>query len=230
MGFNCHMPRVVIYGTHKFGGFQLAHLYLEQGTAAIRHFLGHVQEMALIGEQIMINLSQCQLVGRKSRPFLNKVESNMSYVPMNWLHSIRKFLWHCDSNLVIPDAWAPVKQRTKDVFLMDVFASSSPQEAALLHVNTVQLYLQVFTLADIVDKSGSYILPWDLTGSTQAMSTLDWPNQTKPFAYAWRIWRAFLRNNFASTVLKSTQLNRLWALDTSLGTWLVSKPYTLRQY
>eukprot|EP00957_Ditylum_brightwellii_P147795 11255350-Ditylum_brightwellii.AAC.1 len=70
---------------------------------------------------------------------------------------------------------------------MDAFASSSPCDAALLHVNTVCLYLQALTLADIVDKSGSYILPWALTGSTRAMSTLDWPNQTKPSAHAWRI-------------------------------------------
>eukprot|EP00957_Ditylum_brightwellii_P205089 15342234-Ditylum_brightwellii.AAC.1 len=66
MGFNHHMPRVVIYGTRKLGGFQLAHLYLEQGASAIRHFLGHAGEMSLVGEQIMINLSQCQLVGGKS--------------------------------------------------------------------------------------------------------------------------------------------------------------------
>eukprot|EP00957_Ditylum_brightwellii_P062473 4741185-Ditylum_brightwellii.AAC.1 len=90
----------------------------------------------------------------------------MSYVPMNWLHGIRKILWHCDSNLVIPEAWAPVKQRTNNVFLMDAFASSSPHDAALLHVSTVRLYLQALTLADIVDESGTYILPWALTGST----------------------------------------------------------------
>eukprot|EP00957_Ditylum_brightwellii_P033314 2524520-Ditylum_brightwellii.AAC.1 len=187
MGFTRHMPRVVIYSTHKFGGFQLAHLYLEQGAAATRHFLGHVQEMSQVGEQIMINLSQGQLVGGKSRPFFNEVESNMPYVPMNWLHGIRKFLRHCDSSLVTPEAWAPVKQRTNDVFLMDAFASSLPCDAALLHVNTVRLYLQALTLADIVDESGSYILPWTLTGSTRVMSTLNWPNQTKPSAYAWRI-------------------------------------------
>eukprot|EP00957_Ditylum_brightwellii_P153019 11647730-Ditylum_brightwellii.AAC.1 len=61
------------------------------------------------------------------------MESNMSYVPINWMHGIRIFLLHCDSNLVIPDAWTPVKQRTNDVFLMDKFASSLPCDAALLH-------------------------------------------------------------------------------------------------
>eukprot|EP00957_Ditylum_brightwellii_P121381 9256666-Ditylum_brightwellii.AAC.1 len=113
---------------------------------------------------------------------------------------------------------------------MDVFASSSPQVAAIHHINTVRLYLQVLTLADIVDKTGTYILPWALTGSTRAMSTLDWPNQTELSACAWRIWRAFLRNNFVSTVPKSTRLTRPWTLDTLLGKWLVSKPYTLQQY
>eukprot|EP00957_Ditylum_brightwellii_P155705 11854204-Ditylum_brightwellii.AAC.1 len=60
------MPRVVIYGTRKLGGFQLAYLYLEQGASAFHYFLGHVQELSLVGEQIMINLSQCHLVGGKS--------------------------------------------------------------------------------------------------------------------------------------------------------------------
>eukprot|EP00957_Ditylum_brightwellii_P199863 15236292-Ditylum_brightwellii.AAC.1 len=66
MGFNRHMPTEVINGTRKLGRFQLAHLYLEQGASAIHHFLGHVREMSLVGGQIMINLSQCQLVGGKS--------------------------------------------------------------------------------------------------------------------------------------------------------------------
>eukprot|EP00957_Ditylum_brightwellii_P064206 4872106-Ditylum_brightwellii.AAC.1 len=111
---------------------------------------------------------------------------------------------------------------------MDKFASSSPRDAALLHVNMVRLYLQVLTLADIVDESGSCILPWALTGSTRAMSMLGWPNQTKPSAYVWRIWHSFLRNTFTSMVSKSTRLNRPWALKITLGSWIVSKPYTLR--
>eukprot|EP00957_Ditylum_brightwellii_P077358 5878161-Ditylum_brightwellii.AAC.1 len=59
------------------------------------------------------------------------------------------------------------------------------------------------------------------------MSMLDWPNQMKPHAYTWRIWRAFLRNTFTSMVSKSTRLNRPWALKTKLDSWTVSKPYML---
>eukprot|EP00957_Ditylum_brightwellii_P157117 11958162-Ditylum_brightwellii.AAC.1 len=92
LGFNWHTVRKIIYGSIKYGGFQLAHLYLEQGYLAIKHFIGHVREETLTGDQIIITLSKAQLISGSGHPLLEEVESDRSYVPANWLSNIRTFL------------------------------------------------------------------------------------------------------------------------------------------
>eukprot|EP00957_Ditylum_brightwellii_P099393 7571308-Ditylum_brightwellii.AAC.1 len=72
MGFNHNTTRAIIYGSMKYGGFQFAHLYLEQGYLAIKHLLGHLREETLTGNQIMIALSYVQLVAGSGAPFLSK--------------------------------------------------------------------------------------------------------------------------------------------------------------
>eukprot|EP00957_Ditylum_brightwellii_P015488 1165915-Ditylum_brightwellii.AAC.1 len=72
LGFNRHIVRKIIYGSTKYGGFQLAHLYLEQGYLAIKQFLGHVQEETLMGDQIIIALSKAHLISGSSHPLLEE--------------------------------------------------------------------------------------------------------------------------------------------------------------
>eukprot|EP00957_Ditylum_brightwellii_P205648 15344792-Ditylum_brightwellii.AAC.1 len=44
LGLNRHTARTIIFGSVRYSGFQLAHLFLEQGYLSIKHFIGHVQE------------------------------------------------------------------------------------------------------------------------------------------------------------------------------------------
>eukprot|EP00957_Ditylum_brightwellii_P020763 1565339-Ditylum_brightwellii.AAC.1 len=73
LGFNQHTVRKIIFGSTKYGGFQLAHSYLEQGYLAIKHFIGHVQEEPLTGDQIIIALSKAQLISGSGHPLLEEV-------------------------------------------------------------------------------------------------------------------------------------------------------------
>eukprot|EP00957_Ditylum_brightwellii_P038477 2907901-Ditylum_brightwellii.AAC.1 len=61
VGLNHHFPRVVIYGSKKYGGFQLAHFFIEQGYSSIKYLLGHLQEESLMGQCLIVLLSQVQL-------------------------------------------------------------------------------------------------------------------------------------------------------------------------
>eukprot|EP00957_Ditylum_brightwellii_P183626 13986548-Ditylum_brightwellii.AAC.1 len=62
LDFNHNTAQTIIYGSKKYGGFQLACLYLEQGYLAIKDLLGHLREETVMGNQIMIALSYTQLV------------------------------------------------------------------------------------------------------------------------------------------------------------------------
>eukprot|EP00957_Ditylum_brightwellii_P187117 14251794-Ditylum_brightwellii.AAC.1 len=84
LGFNWNAARKIIYGSNKFGGFQLEHLHLEQGYLSIKHFLGYVCEETLTGDQLIISLSKAQLVSGSGHPLLFEVEQDRSYAPANW--------------------------------------------------------------------------------------------------------------------------------------------------
>eukprot|EP00957_Ditylum_brightwellii_P057241 4337303-Ditylum_brightwellii.AAC.1 len=73
LGFNLHTVRKIIFGSTRYRGFQLAHLYLEQGYLAVKHFIGHVQEETLTGDQIIIALSKAQLISGSGHPLLEEV-------------------------------------------------------------------------------------------------------------------------------------------------------------
>eukprot|EP00957_Ditylum_brightwellii_P162455 12370893-Ditylum_brightwellii.AAC.1 len=72
LGFNQHTAREIIYGSHQYGGFQMAHLYNEQGVLVLQHVIGHLQEETITGNQIMIALSYAQLVAGCSLPYLQE--------------------------------------------------------------------------------------------------------------------------------------------------------------
>eukprot|EP00957_Ditylum_brightwellii_P048975 3716194-Ditylum_brightwellii.AAC.1 len=81
MGFNHNTVREIVYNVYKYGGFQLAHLYLEQGYLAMKHLLGHIWEQASMSNQIMIALRYTKIVTGSSLLFLFDVEADRSYVP-----------------------------------------------------------------------------------------------------------------------------------------------------
>jgi len=52
MGFNCHMPRAVIFGPHLYGGFGLAGAKVEQAVSLITDMITDIQRSNLIGNNL----------------------------------------------------------------------------------------------------------------------------------------------------------------------------------
>jgi len=66
-----------------------------------------------------------------------------------------------------------------------------------LHLlNQCRLFLQVLSLSDITDASGSHILSGYHSGArhNNRVSTLKWPRQPKPSRAPWTIWKNFLHH------------------------------------
>eukprot|EP00957_Ditylum_brightwellii_P109718 8369047-Ditylum_brightwellii.AAC.1 len=164
---NKHFPRVVVHGSKKYGGSQLAHFFIEQGYLSLKFLLGHLREGSLTGTHFMVLLSQVQLVSGSSHPFLEEVDSNRHYVPHSWLSGIRHYLNYISASVKIPDAWHPTLQRKNNKMLMDEFETAKPGTATLDHLSRVRLYLGATTLADICDDSGMKIFAWALTGEAR---------------------------------------------------------------
>eukprot|EP00957_Ditylum_brightwellii_P177339 13508468-Ditylum_brightwellii.AAC.1 len=110
LGFNRHTARTVIFGSARYRTFQLAHLFLEQGYLAIKHFIGHVRKETLTGDQIIIALSKVQLISGSGHPLFEEVGTDRSSVPANWLSNIWTFLRCCKASITAPRAWQPKTQ------------------------------------------------------------------------------------------------------------------------
>eukprot|EP00957_Ditylum_brightwellii_P113176 8630783-Ditylum_brightwellii.AAC.1 len=72
LGFNRNTARKIIYGSHKYSGFQKARLHHKQEYLALKHLLGCIQEETITGNQIMIALSYVQVVAGCSLPYLQE--------------------------------------------------------------------------------------------------------------------------------------------------------------
>ena len=84
-------------------------------------------------------------------------------------------------------------------------------------LNKCRIYLQVFTLADIVTGDGKRIQKntWEGKKPTQLRPISNWPRWGKPSLAEWKIWRKAITNTF----LQVTDRN----LKQYLGAW-VHKP------
>eukprot|EP00957_Ditylum_brightwellii_P022226 1677210-Ditylum_brightwellii.AAC.1 len=76
LGFNCNLPREIIYRSMKYSGFQSAHLYLKQGYLALKHLIGYICKESIIGSQLMIALSFAQAVSGSRFAYLEEVTAN----------------------------------------------------------------------------------------------------------------------------------------------------------
>eukprot|EP00957_Ditylum_brightwellii_P137205 10461430-Ditylum_brightwellii.AAC.1 len=94
--------------------------------------------------------------------------ADRSYVPASWLNSIRTFLCLCKGNMSIKNAWLPALQRVHNQIIIDVFGTLQLSALTLTYLNTVQLYLEALTLANIVSDDGYLIIDQALTGQMQA--------------------------------------------------------------
>eukprot|EP00957_Ditylum_brightwellii_P057290 4342323-Ditylum_brightwellii.AAC.1 len=119
LGLIRHFPRVVIHSTTKYGGFQMAHFYTEQGYISVKHLLGHLQEQSVTGRHFMVLLSQVQLVSGNAQPYLGEVDTVRDYVLHSWLKGIWRFLSYTKATINVHDAWLPSAQQDNDAILMN---------------------------------------------------------------------------------------------------------------
>eukprot|EP00957_Ditylum_brightwellii_P097804 7447740-Ditylum_brightwellii.AAC.1 len=76
--------------------------------------------------------------------------------------------------------WCLAPQQEHDQILMDVFGAMKPSTDTLEKLNAVCLYLGALALADITNKTGTYIEAWALSGIKKGTTLITWPNQRKP--------------------------------------------------
>jgi hypothetical protein len=204
LGFNRHMPREVVYGSQKYQGLGLRHLYDIQGSDGIKLLIQEINNPgSSTAHLIRIALETVQLEAGIHQPILMD-NKTLPYLEWGWIPSIRDFLLHINAR--ISNATKPGKiYRINDEYLMDlpILKNLSFKEQTL------------------TDSSGRHILcSWlNKHEIKNSRSTKLWPKQLDPGDQAWKIWRNFITKSLTDANL---------TLRRPLGAWILQNKY--RQY
>jgi len=118
------------------------------------------------------------------------------WIPDQWPSHLRMTMTR-NCTQICYSSWTILPLRQNDWYLMDDFVDQNFSKTKLEQLNTCRMYLQVTTLAEVLDHMGAELLPQAFPTSTQpgpnrldtiSMSTLHWPNATSPLPTCWHIW------------------------------------------
>ena len=119
----------------------------------------------------------------------------------------------------MPNLWVPPLVHKNDVVLMDApMVDQKLAEHELAKINSVRIWLQALTLADICNPAGTCIEAWERTGSQIIESSLRWPCQEPHDPAALCLWHKFLCITFHPHI--TTRSRTPVPLQCKLGKWI----------
>jgi len=220
MGYHRNLPRCLVYAPRTVGGIGLCNLQTEMEVQQIMIVLRHMRAKTPLGQAIEILIRQYQLWAGVSQPILQDT-TPYSWIPNRWLSRLRKTM-HEHNIQLKHSAWVIQPLRQNDVFLMEAINELGLTPLQLEQINACRMYLQITTLAEIVDHTGTIILSQAISTDTKkapiglqdlSNSTLRWPTIHPPSQASWRLWTKTICNLFSGDA-RNTKLNN------PLGIWL----------
>jgi len=122
------------------------------------------------------------------------------------------------------DAWVIKPLRQNDIFIMEAVNELGLTPRQLEQINACRMYLRVTMLAEIVDHTGTTILPQSRSAPTDkeprglnqiSSSKLQWPCIHTPAKQSWKLWNATLGNLFTGSQAGSRLHNPLGPWNTA---------------
>ena len=196
LGFNRHMPKVVLYGPRLYGGKQIMNTHTEQIILHLETFMAHIRGEDDIGTLQRILLNKQQLVAGAEEYILQTSYAKYQYCE----HNEVTFLWDQLSKLNIQvdvqGAWKPTKRHKNDVFIMEGFIAKGYPTPILAVLNDIRVYMKIVVLSDILTCQGRKMSQWALKGEVNRYHTWVWPPRRVPTGQNLKVWRDCLRGTF----------------------------------
>jgi len=109
---------------------------------------------------------------------------------------------------ILHDSWMIPPIRQHDVFIMEAILDLDLSIIQLEQINACRMHLQVTTLVEIADHTGTMLLPQALLQKkkiipsgldTISHSKLQWPRIHTPTTACWKLWTKTICNVFTGT-------------------------------
>jgi hypothetical protein len=211
-GYNCHMPREIVYAPLMYQGIGMRHLFDLQGTDSTRLLIQELnQEETTTNKMLTALLDTIQLESGIGCPILENCRP-LDYIKWGWVIQIRDFLYHVNAQILGATEKPEPAYREHDTYLMDSNYLDTITKRERIYIHRCRLHLQVATLSDIATTDGTRINKTCYSNETTkpSRSLKKWPNQEAPFWQAWTSWRRFL-SSFCDSSGK---------LKQPLGAWM----------
>jgi len=192
-----------IYARHlpyKYQGLNLPNLYLEQEISKVKELLNFSSKQDITSQQIRLGLEAIQMqLGVTDIIFNYAYDKYQSLVQSSWLKSLWCFLSRQGYTI---KGWTNVLQfsREEDKCIMEeIICKNEPTEIELSRINQCRVYLQAWSLSDIVDGNGEYITSKAYNGyrDESRVSKLHWKEHKRPHYVCWYEWRKYLSKTFS---------------------------------
>ncbi len=200
MGFHRTLPRSMVFAPRSMGGVGLCHLGHEQMAQQIVTIIRHLRVHLQLGKTLEILIRKYQLWAGTREHVLSDT-TPCPWIPDHWLLSVRKAM-HNHTITIRYDNWTIPPIQEHDRFLMEDFRDYGIPSNQLEKLNACRMYLQVTTLAEITDHTGTSLLPQALVSSMHttpkgltniSTSLLKWPHIHQPYSSCWRLWSRTIR-------------------------------------
>jgi len=218
MGYNCNMPKAVIYAPTSHSGIGFFHLHSKQGHQKVLQILKHLQTWTSLGATIELAITAHQIHSGVALPILEYIEPIL-WMLDRWIMNVRSFLHTTQSRIQLASPWTILVIWQNNLHMMNAFHEGGYSTSEHQVLNHCQMALQVTTLAEIVDHTGNWLLQDALLfGITlpnlAAMSKPNhiWPQQPSPSKLAWSLWTKAIWATFTKSGLPNQ-------LKYSLGPW-----------
>ena len=230
LGYNRHLPRAVVFGSYKYGGLNMKHLYIDQGTKHVTQFLKYYRYGGSIGQLLKISLRWLHIVAGFSFCPLAKPQINYHHIEDKWYQSTIRFLYECNAS-IITNTRIQILCRVNDSCLMEDFLLAAPTAPEMKQLNLCRLYLRVIVLSDICECNGLTITRQCWEGIRPINTTQLWPNQAKPPSSHWTTWRKFLARCYLNDDDITRKKRQELQLAYPMGQWTTDhRPHRQHEY
>jgi len=210
LGYNQNMPKSVVYSPTSHSGLGLRHLFTEQGVQKILQMIKHIRARPSLGTLIESTIQAYQIQAGLIDSVLIDTHP-LPWTPNRWINSLRHTLHTIKGQIVLNNLWTIPPSRVNDRYLMDDFLDTGHDTNTLKMINNCRMFLQVTTLAEITNCSGTHLLPEVLlqgrshpTLTSTSNSNYNWPTQPDPGYSAWKTWTKSLQAYYTKPGLPTT--------------------------
>ena len=215
MRYSKTMARDIVAGSPELGGLGMMDLYIEQGLLNLQILFKAMADCQIAGDITRITIRKWKWhLGTGKDPF-QEHKNGYSHNESQWLHSVRAFSVQYNITIHSGNNEFPL-QRVNDRYIMEWAEEMGFSQFELRFLIHCQLYLNVMSISDITNESGSSLDPSIMKFKMLPERKADGQvNQSKPDHTKWSIWFKFLANITRQRQKHLKQPLEEWIIDYS---------------